>query len=264
MEESSVNERLWAIAERFSVPKPVGLMGTGAPPFDISRPNSHDSKAEFLQEKRTVSSALANAKPLLDLLTDGVTSEGSLQGDVVMRTLQVVDSSVRSKRRTDRLVNIFDLARSNAAAIGVSAVLMFLLFDFVESLKSREKELESQEEAFWSGNGRAPNHFARTIALRFAKLVARVTGRKPTFGTARDGGHPSTDFGRALEEIFKILDVGADVRNAAKWAIGQLSDDDLRPLPVNTLAGPLFGDTQGLHWKKTEDALLQAMMQKGS
>jgi hypothetical protein len=264
MEEVSVNERLWTIAERFSVPKPVGLVGTDAPPFDISRPNSHDSKSEFLQEKRTVSSALESAKPLLALILNGVSTKGGPEHAAIRRVLKSVDANVRSNRRTGRLETVFDLTRSNAASIGASTVLVLLLFDFVEALESREQELKSQEEDFWSGVGRAPNHYARTIALRFAKVVARASGRKPTFGTARDGGHPSTDFGRALEEIFKVLDVGADVRNAAKWAISQLTEDDLKTLPRNALAGVLFGDTKGMHWKNSEDELFQAMMGKGS
>jgi hypothetical protein len=264
MEEASVNERLWTIADRFSVPKSAGLVGAGGPPFDISRPNSHDSKAEFLQEKRTVSSALESAKPLLALILNGVLTKGGPEHAAIRKVLKSVDANVRSNRRTGRLETVFDLTCSNASSIGVSTVLALLLFDLVDALESRDRELESQEAIFWSSAGRAPNHYARTIALRFAKLVARATGRKPTFGTARDGGHPSTDFGRALEEIFKVLGVGADVRNAARWAISQLTEDDLKTLPRNALAGLLFGDTKGLHWKNSEDELFQAMMGKGS
>ncbi len=60
------------------------------------------------------------------------------------------------------------------------------------------------------------------------------------------------------------MDVGADVRNAAKWALGQLSEGDLKPLAINALSGLLFGDTRGLHWKNSEDGLFQAMLGKGS
>lgn len=264
MEETDLNERLWAIADRFSVSKPGGLLGVGHPPFDISRPNLHDSKADFLEEKRTVSSALENARPLLELVYKGVTSaEGPEQG-VITKVLKYVDAKVRGKQSTDRAESVFDLTRSNAANIGFSIVLMYMLFDFIEALKSRQQELESQEAIFWSGVGRAPNYHARTIALRFAKLVARSTGKKPTFGTARDGGHPSTDFGRALEEIFSVLEVKADVRNAARWAIGELTADDLRPLPGTGLTGLLFGDTRGLTWQMPGDPLFEAMMGKGS
>lgn len=263
MEETDVNERLWAIANRFSVPRPTGLLGLGASPFDVSRPNLHDSKADFLEEMSAVSTALENARPLLELLYKGVTSAGGPEQGVVTQALKYIDATVRSKHRSDRLDSVFDLTRSNAAKIGFSITLMYMLFDFVEALKSRKQELESQAAIFWSGAGRAPNHYARTIALRFAKLVARSTGKKPTFGTARDGGHPSTDFGRALEEIFGVLKVKADVRNAARWAVGELVDGDLQPLPGTRPPGLLFGDTRGLTWPKPGDPLFDAMLGKG-
>lgn len=165
------------------------------PPFDISRPNSHDSKAEFLLEKQAIGSALENARPHLDLVLNGVSDQHAPQHDAVRKSLTFVDVSVRSKRRFGRLETVFDLMRSNAASIGVTPVLLFLLFNFVEALELREQELNGRELVFWSGVGPAPKHYARTITLRFAKVVPRATGTKPTFGTARDGGHPSTDFG---------------------------------------------------------------------
>jgi hypothetical protein len=262
MEEASVNERLWAIAERFSVPKPIGFIATARSPFDISRPNSHDSKAEFLLEKQAIGSALENARPLLDLVLNGVSDQNARQHGAIRKALKFVDESVRSKRRVGQLETVFDLMRSNALSIGLSPVLVFLLFDFVEALELREQELKGQEAVFWSGVGRAPNHYARTIALRFAKLVARAAGRKPTFGTARDGGHPSTEFGRALEEIFKILDVGADVRNAAKWAISQLTEEDMNPPVRNALAGQWVGGLAGITWEDPKDVLVKAMLGK--
>lgn len=265
METSGVSESLWDIVERFSVPKPMSLMGTASPPFDISKPNFHDSKADFLQEKRDIGSALASAKPLLELMLKGVSNASGPEHDVIRNVLKVVDAQVRSKRRDDRLESVFDLTRWNAARIGLSVNLVFLLFDLVDSLQEREQELENQEVIFWNSVGRAPNHYARTIALRLAQLIARSTGKKPTFGTARDGGHPSTDFGRALEEIFKVLGIGADVRNAARWAIGQLTDEDLKPMHGNTLAELLYGDTSGLTFRPTPGAeLLRAMMGKGA
>jgi hypothetical protein len=73
--------------------------------------------------------------------------------------------------------------------------------------------------------------------LRFAKHFAKLRKQKPTFGTSSDGDHPSTDYGRALEEVFEILGIESNVRRAAEWAISQLVDDDWRPPPQNYLAG---------------------------
>lgn len=76
--------------------------------------------------------------------------------------------------------------------------------------------------------------------MRFARLYARETSKRPTFGISSQGNHPSTEFGRALEQVFEILNIKANVRNAAVWAIDQLSEDDLRP-PQNALLGELLG-----------------------
>jgi hypothetical protein len=133
-----------------------------------------------------------------------------------------------------------DLVRKNAADAGFTFCLILLILDLVRDLKQRNQELENQEATFWNLSGRAPNHYARTIALRFARLIARKTGKMPTFGTSSDGGHPSTEFGRALEEVFEVLEIRASVRNAARWAISQLSEDDLKPEPMNAL-GSIFG-----------------------
>ena len=134
------------------------------------------------------------------------------------------------------------MIRKNAADAGLTYCLIFLLMDLIKDLNQRRQELENQGAAFWNLSGRAPNYYARTIALRFARVIARETGMKPTFGTARDGGHPSTEFGRALEQVFETLEIKASVRNAAKWAIDQLTEEDLKPEPKNYLTmGSLFG-----------------------
>lgn len=83
---------------------------------------------------------------------------------------------------------------------------------------------------------RSPNYYARTIALRLARLYAKEMGHRPTLGISREGNFPSTDFGRALEEVFTILNITASFRNAARWAIEQLTDEDMRP-QRNALAG---------------------------
>jgi hypothetical protein len=80
----------------------------------------------------------------------------------------------------------------------------------------------------------------RAIALRLARLYAREKGERPTFGTARDGGHPSTNYGRALERIFEPLGIKDGVRRPAEWALAQLTDDDLRPVSTIALLGGVF------------------------
>ena len=120
------------------------------------------------------------------------------------------------------------MIRKNKADTGLWHNSLWALSDLLFELDERHKELRDQEKQFWTVSHRAPNYYARAIALRLARLYAMEKGKRPTFGTARDGGHPSTDFGRALEEVFAVLEVRASVKGAAKWAIEQLTDDDLK------------------------------------
>ena len=68
MDEIDVNERLRQIAGRFFAPKPPTLLGEISPPFDTSKPNLHDSKAAFIEEKRAVEKTLELARGLVDFL----------------------------------------------------------------------------------------------------------------------------------------------------------------------------------------------------
>lgn len=106
---------------------------------------------------------------------------------------------------------------------------LIIVMDFESAINQRLQDLEAQRGEYWNLSHRAPNHFARIIALRFAKAIARNTGKKPTIGTSRDGKHPSTEFGRALDEVYKLLGIHADFRRAGEWAVKQLTDADLSP-----------------------------------
>jgi hypothetical protein len=85
--------------------------------------------------------------------------------DAIRKALKYVDAEVRSKHSVKRLETVVDLTCSNASSVGLSYVLAVLLFDLAEAQESREQEPQSQEADFWSGVGRVPNHYARTIAL---------------------------------------------------------------------------------------------------
>ena len=148
---------------------------------------------------------------------------------------EFINREARKDQNRKGSETIVDMIRKNAVEHGLTLVTLFLLVDLRIQLSKRKQELADQESVYWSSAHRAPNYYARTIALRFAKLVARSTGKYPTIGTSRDGGHPSTDFGRALEEIFELLGIGANFRNPAQWAIRQLTDDDLKPSPKPSL-----------------------------
>ena len=235
MDENALHDRLWEIAGRFGYTNDGrGLLGVNGPPFDISKPNIHDSKAEFQEEARAVDAALDHARALLQF-TYSMYFEEEPGHNATKRLGDFVNQEARKDQDHERSESIIDMIRRNAVDYGLTFLTHFLVLDFQRQLAKRKQELADQESVYWSSAHRAPNHYARTIALRFAKLVARSTGKYPTIGTSRDGGHPSTDFGRALEEIFELLGIGANFRNPAQWAIRQLTDDDLKPSPKPSL-----------------------------
>lgn len=214
----------------------TGLMAEFLDPFDVSKPNLHDTKAEFLKEKNAVEAAIKNSRELLDFLISAHKDEESLD-PAAKRVCEAADSGAKAKWRNQTYDTVTDLINRNAVDVGLSFTSVFILADLLGQFYERQKELANQEATFWSLNSRAPDYYARTIALRFAQLVARNTGKKPTLGTSRDGSHPSTEFGRALEEIFAILGIETNFRHPAKWAIGELTEDDLKPPNALRLGG---------------------------
>jgi hypothetical protein len=210
MEQDRQNDQLWEIAKRFGVPEPSGLLGRGRPPFDVTKPNLHNSKAEFLAEQKAVKEAREQAILLARFLSAPY-REDAEEHDVAAPVCTAINESGRQSARTNELSHVTDLVLNNAAETDLSYTTSMLLVWVYEGLNERYERLREQEPEFWANQGRPPNHYARTIALRFAKLVAKHTGQKPTVGASRDGGHPSTEFGRAIEEIFSILGIKAEV-----------------------------------------------------
>ena len=225
---------LWRMAGRFFDPPPRGVLGWQHPPFDTTKPNHHDTKADFLEEKCAVERALAQTEGLSQFLIARY-RESHPQHSVAFAVSKYVSEGARNDVLREPSENIAELFRKNATDIGLSFSALLIQLDLASRLKKGKQELESQEALFWNTSGRAPNDYARTIALRFGKRIERETGTCPTVGTSSDGNHPSTDFGRALEDVFQILGIDANFRRAAQWAVAQLSDDDLRP----DMRGPL-------------------------
>lgn len=259
MDEKELTDRLNEIVERFCERKPTTLLGSFSPPFDTSKPNQHDSKKEFLAEWQLVEKAILNAEELFETLTLRYKDEHRLS-DVSKTLCALIDREAKSSLPRGEIETPIDLVIRNSTDVGITFILIFLLLDLKTELNKRKQELTDQEAEFWSGNSRPPNHYARTIALRFARYVAKGTGKRPTVGTSRDGGHPSTDFGRALEEIFQLLEIKSDFRRAATWAVEQLTDDDFLP-PANALAA--FGGLGGFGGISAPNRLM-GLMEAGS
>lgn len=215
-------------------------------PIDVSRPNIHENKKDFLEERDAVVGVLADIKSVIAFLVSGKVHDAETHSEANERVTDYIDSAARTKARDALPDSALKLVRKNAADVGLSTSMFVLLYAYQSHLEMRLADLDDQEKEFWSGAHRPPNHYARTIALRLAREYAHNRGALPTVGVSGDGGHPSTGFTKALEAVFELLGIQANVRNAATWAVGQLTEADTRKT-VNALAqlAALYEDVPG-------------------
>jgi len=242
MQQDSPQERVEAIVDRLIGPRSRNALAFDTtwdgPRLDTSKPNIHDTKKDFVKERDAVASIVENLAAALKELRGS--KDDAQHQDMIDRLRVVVDAGARKPQEFDEMEEPRDLALLNMVQTGFYFNSQLVIFRMIIVYKERLKELNDQGKQFWSLSNRAPKYYARTIALRLARLYAFHKRQKPPFGTARDGNHPSTDFGRALEEIFDVLNIKAKVRSAAEWAIDQLTEDEINP-PVDGLMGGLFG-----------------------
>ena len=196
-------------------------------PFDISKPNEHDTKAEFVREFEAVENSIANLRAAMENL---MPRKGDMDhANMANKLGKTLSTKLRSKPVPDEITDPVDLIRNNVASCGGMYPSLFVMFDLLKALEDRLAELEDQKTKFWNLKHRAPDYYARAIALRLAKLFARVTGERPTTGTSAITGEVSTSYTRALEEVFEFLTIKSNVRTPAEWAVSQLTEDDLKP-----------------------------------
>lgn len=205
------------------------------PRLDTSKPNEHDTKKEFLAEKKFVLAAISHANALVETFFSKDNS-GAFHAENPLLA-QSIDSFLRRDAPKQSINVPSDLILTNMAMTGFVTNFTLSLLDFLRALRARNVQLADQEREFWSLSHRAPNYHARTIALRVARLYGQKWGKKPTFGTSSEGGHPSTQFGKAIERIFEILGLNCDIRGPIEWAIDQMTDEDLRPHSTGILGG---------------------------
>lgn len=193
--------------------------------LDTSRPNIHDNKRDFEAEKNAVQELEEHLTASIDLLLAGK-GKPEEQKAQAARLRDAIDLSSLKRIGRTKPKEIEEYICKNMADRGFSICLIWIFLQALEEVQKRSRELADQEAEYWSVTHRPPNYYARTIALRLARLYARRKGEKPTIGTARDGGHPSTEYGRALERIFEVLEIKARVRKPGEWAISQLTEQD--------------------------------------
>ena len=207
-------------------------------PFDTSKPNFHDSKSDFLHEKETIERIIEHLIGMYSLSLSSANGSDQQRHQTTAKLREIIEDNAKKFAPGIKVESASDLARKNVMDTNYfTAFMRFTIFN-VTVYRQRLKELEDQERQFWNVKSRPPNYYARTIALRFARFYARQSKQKPTYGTSRDGPHPSTDYGRILEKIFQILNIKGSIRGPAEWAIPQITDDDLKPLsPISALLG---------------------------
>lgn len=238
MEFHELVERLNGLTERFYKLPKLKYLALSEPPFDISKPVIHDNKQDFLCEKRAVENILEAAVVIRELISAQVSKEDADQRKMARRLWTSIDEGARRDKKREIPAQIDAFLLASSIDQGLSFSFFALSREMERQFLNRKQELERQEAEYWSDAHRPPNHFARIIALRFAMAIYRGTGKLPTFGIAREGNHPSTEYGRALEEIFALLGIKANVKNAAVWAIEQAKVDvEKEPQITSPLAG---------------------------
>lgn len=228
-------EELESICAELGLPVSGPTLGHTGYPIDVTKPNEHDSKSEFLLEKDAVKKLEEYAYNLVRGLITPKPEDNGDNANMHRRVNDALDAIARKNVHRAPFDGVFDLINDASRRQGLTLGVTGLLIELIFAIRKRLQELEEQERVFWTLKNRHPNHYARTIALRLAKRYAEAHGTKPTVGTSRDGGHPSTDFCRALERIFALLNIEAKVIHPAKWAVKQLTEADLNP-PKNLFA----------------------------
>lgn len=253
-DKPDLTDQLHDIVDRMLAPhgkkSPRGrtVLAAGDNPFEISRPNEHDSRADFKREYDAVVGAIENISHLMSLLLPAEDDEDG--GKMMDRLSPIINHKMRSNSRRLQPDSSMNLVRRNVGDVGGYTATMWALVDFRAALRDRAQELEDQKSKFWNLPHRAPDHYARAIALRLARLFAEQTGQYPTYGTSGITGEASTSYTRALREVFVLLEIKPSERTYAEWAVSQLTDDDLKPasnaLLRAMMAGPLPGLGDGI------------------
>ena len=223
------------LEEHFQKRFPDNMLARPPALFDTSRPNIHDSKSEFLREQNTVKQVIEHLSGLIALLAVSADSTAHEEAQMTDRLREAIDANVTQVSFEKFNKSASGLAIKNVIDTGFYFNSLVTIFHMRDAYRQRLVDLKEQKKEFWSVSNRPPNYYARAIALRFAKFYVWVTGRKPTFGTSRDGPHPSTDYGRLLEKIFKILKIDGDYKRAGRWATSQITDDEVNPPTLGLL-----------------------------
>jgi hypothetical protein len=128
MIDDNIAERINEIADRFYERPRRTVLGTSPLPFDISKPNLHDTKQEFLAERKLVDKSAKNAEELFRILTYRYDDDHALK-DVSQELCQYVDDVVKASTSKDEIKAPSDLVKRNAIDIGITYSLAYMVLD---------------------------------------------------------------------------------------------------------------------------------------
>lgn len=197
---------------------PAGFIDTPDGPVPMFEgPPKFDKLAEQPAYKDLRASMLRMEK--LEKAADGlIQALEALEG----REIDGLNSHCREMVDIELGLNIISAAAMHGAA-GAALVGSQMMKFGSESLHS--SFAERIKENYPEGPGRKPDLYAYDVADKLAGYYIRYRLEKPTYGTNEN--YPSTDFSRALEKIYDILGIKADIRGPAEAAIGKISDQDI-------------------------------------
>ena len=155
-EPQTHNEKLWEIAKRFYDPGPLNALAKYSAPFDVSKPNIHNSKREFRREKEAVENASENARGIVDFVEGVLAKDDPDLKAMTERVIKVVDQNAESDALKMNVENVSAFLAKSASQEGLSIILYFLCSNYAKHLNALLSDLEDQEREFWSGSHRPP------------------------------------------------------------------------------------------------------------
>lgn len=199
--------------------KVVGSIGAGLFGKDVVREVAEASLTELRAEllrKRDDLQALVAA------IGDLNSSLSKMTGLELSRLEQLTGNIHHNALRGPKAVEeriIREIGSVFSALISCGALL--------SAAKEEIGRLDGELEKRNAGQGRPRNEAAHEVALRLAKLYARVTGKRPTYAAGPDG--LSGDYTPVLREVFDALGwKKTDLRGPATKAIEAITEADLR------------------------------------
>lgn len=101
-----------------------------------------------------------------------------------------------------------------------------LLSELETALFRTTNYAQTERDRLWSGRGPSANHSSREVAEKMAEIYVLGLGKMPTYGRKPDSSEPSTDYSRAVRDVFGKIQLLAHFGEPCKQAIEMLKEND--------------------------------------